>query len=55
VEPIAAATAPHATSARHQSLLHFLAKGEWSDAKVLGKVRELVEVAPILRTAWRPG
>ena len=42
VEPIAAATAPHATSARHQSLLHFLAKGEWSDAKVLGKVRELV-------------
>ncbi len=42
VEPIAAATAPHATSAQHQSLLHFLAKGEWSDAKVLGKVRELV-------------
>ena len=42
VEPIAAATAPHATSARHQSLLHFLAKGEWSDKKVLGKVRELV-------------
>jgi len=42
VEPIAAATAPHATGAQHQSLLHFLAKGEWSDAKVLGKVRELV-------------
>jgi SRSO17 transposase len=42
VEPIAAATAPHATSAQHQSLLHFLAKGEWSDEKVLGKVRELV-------------
>ena len=42
VEPIAAATAPHATSAQHQSLLHFLAKGEWSDAKVLGKVRGLV-------------
>jgi SRSO17 transposase len=42
VEPIAAATAPNATSAQHQSLLHFLAKGEWSDAKVLGKVRELV-------------
>ena len=41
-EPIAAATAPHATSARHQSLLHFLAKGAWSDEKVLGKVRELV-------------
>jgi SRSO17 transposase len=42
VEPIAAATAPKTTSAQHQSLLHFLAKGEWSDAKVLGKVRELV-------------
>src|SRR5512145_473800 len=42
VEPIAAATAPHATSAQHQSLLHFLAKGEWSDEAVLGKVRELV-------------
>lgn len=41
-EPIAAATAPSATSAQHQSLLHFLAKGEWSDERVLGKVRELV-------------
>ena len=41
VEPIAAATAPGQTSAQHQSLLHFLAKGEWSDAAVLGKVREL--------------
>jgi SRSO17 transposase len=41
-EPIAAATTPEATSAKHQSLLHFLAKGEWSDAAVLGKVRELV-------------
>ena len=41
-EPIAAATAPGATSAKHQSLLHFLAKGEWSDEKVLGKVRDLV-------------
>ena len=42
VEPIAAATAPQATSAQHQALLHFLAKGAWCDAKVLGKVRELV-------------
>lgn len=42
VEPIAAATAPEHTSAQHQSLLHFLAKGEWSDAIVLGKVREFV-------------
>jgi SRSO17 transposase len=42
VEPIAAATAPGETSAQHQSLLHFLAKGEWSDQIVLAKVRELV-------------
>ena len=42
VEPIAAATAPTQTSAQHQSLLHFLAKGEWSDDAVLGKVRDLV-------------
>ena len=42
VEPIAAATAPGRTSAQHQSLLHFLAKGEWSDQAVLGKTRELV-------------
>ena len=42
VEPIAAATAPAHTSAQHQSLLHFVAKGEWSDEKMLAKVRELV-------------
>ena len=42
VEPIAAATAPDATSAQHQSLLHFIANGKWSDEKVLAKVRELV-------------
>ena len=42
VEPIAAATAPAGASAQHQSLLHFLAKGEWSDAAVLGKVRDVV-------------
>ena len=42
VEPIAAATAPGQTSAQHQSLLHFLAKGEWSDDIVLANVRELV-------------
>ena len=42
VEPIAAATAPAETSAQHQSLLHFLGQGEWSDAAVLGKVRDLV-------------
>ena len=42
MEPIAAATAPAAASAQHQSLLHFLSQGEWSDAAVLGKVRERV-------------
>ena len=42
VEPMAAATAPGQTSAQHQSLLHFIAKGMWSDAAVLGKVREAV-------------
>src|ERR1700688_3727032 len=42
VEPIAAATAPEQTSAQHQSLLHFLAQGEWSDEIVLAKVRGLV-------------
>ena len=46
VEPIAAATAPGVTSAQHQSLLHFLAKGEWSDAKVLGKV-------PLAEREWK--
>ncbi len=42
VEPIAAATAPAATSAQHQSLLHFVSQGEWSDQAILGKVRDLV-------------
>jgi SRSO17 transposase len=41
VEPIAAATAPEATSAQHQALLHFIANGKWS-GKVLTNVRELV-------------
>ena len=42
VEPMAAVTAPGETSAQHQSLLHFIAQGAWSDAAVLGKVRDLV-------------
>lgn len=42
VEPMAAVTAPAEASAQHQSLLHFIGKGEWSDADVLGKVREHV-------------
>ena len=42
VEPMAAITAPGRTSAQHQSLLHFVGQGDWSDGEVLGKVREWV-------------
>jgi SRSO17 transposase len=42
VEPMAAITAPERTAAQHQSLLHFVGQGKWSDDKVLAKVRELV-------------
>jgi SRSO17 transposase len=42
VEPLAALTAPERTAAQHQSLLHFVGKGEWSDADVLAKVRAYV-------------
>ena len=42
VEPMAAITAPERTAAQHQSLLHFVGEGKWSDARVLAKVRELV-------------
>jgi SRSO17 transposase len=41
VEPLAAMTAPERTSAQHQSLLHFVGKGGWSDEKLLAKVREM--------------
>ena len=42
VEPMAAMTAPERTEAQHQSLLHFVGKGEWSDDAVMTKVREHV-------------
>jgi SRSO17 transposase len=42
VEPMAARTAPARVAAQHQSLLHFVGAGPWSDEKVLAKVRELV-------------
>ena len=42
VEPLAAITAPHRTAAQHQSLLHFVGNGGWSDEQVLAKVGELV-------------
>ena len=55
VEPMAAITAPARTAAQHQSLLHFVGEGPWSDEKVLAKVREMVlptieRCGPI--TAW---
>ena len=40
--PLAAAVAPDRVSAKRQSLPHFVAHAPWSDARVLGKVRELV-------------
>jgi SRSO17 transposase len=42
VEPMAAVTAPDRTAAQHQSLLHFVGEGRWSDEPVLAKVREIV-------------
>src|SRR5467141_1530314 len=42
VEPMAAVTVPSRVAAQHQSLLHFVGQSEWSDEKVLSKVRELV-------------
>lgn len=42
VEPMAAVTAPGRVAAQHQSLLHFVGNGAWSDEKVLAKVREMV-------------
>jgi SRSO17 transposase len=42
VEPMAAITAPGRTAAQHQSLLHFVGQGAWSDDAVLTKVRQTV-------------
>lgn len=42
VEPMAALTAPARVAAQHQSLLHFVGRGGWSDERVLAKVREMV-------------
>src|SRR5213592_1309545 len=41
VEPIAAVTAPARVSAKHQSLLHFVANAPWSDERVLSRIQEL--------------
>ena len=42
VEPLAAHMDPWNTPAKHQSLHHVVAKSEWSDEAVLGRVREWV-------------
>jgi SRSO17 transposase len=39
VEPIAALTAPRRTAAQHQSLLHFVGQGDWSDDAVMERIR----------------
>ncbi len=49
VEPLAAHMAPWNTPAKHQSLHHVVAKSEWSDEAVLGRVREWV--TPALKLA----
>jgi len=41
VEPIAAVTAPARVSAKHQSLLHFVANAPWSDERVLSRIQAL--------------
>src|SRR6478609_1363511 len=41
VDPIAAVTAPARVSAKHQSLLHFVANAPWSNERVLGRIQEL--------------
>jgi len=41
VEPIAAVMAPARVSAKHQSLLHFVANAAWSDERVLSRIQEL--------------
>jgi SRSO17 transposase len=40
VEPLAAVTAPSRVSAKHQSLLHFVAQAPWSDGALLARVRD---------------
>ena len=48
VEPMAALTAPDRTAAQHQSMLHFVGQGDWSDAAVLERIR--AQVLPRLQT-----
>ena len=52
VEPMAALVAPQHAGAKDQSMHHFVAKAEWSDAALLAAVRQ--EVLPALGAieAW---
>jgi hypothetical protein len=45
VEPLAAYIDPWNVSAKHQSLHHVVAKSDWSDEQLLGRVREWVSPA----------
>jgi SRSO17 transposase len=42
VEPLAAAIRPDRVAAKHQSLLHFVGQGGWSDDALLAQVRAMV-------------
>jgi len=46
VEPLAAIVRPDRVSAKHQSLLHFVGQGGWSDEALLARVRE--QVLPVV-------
>ena len=46
VEPIAAAVRPDRVSAKHQSLLHFVGEGGWSDEALIACVR--AQVLPVV-------
>ena len=43
VEPMAAVNAPGRVAAQHQSLLHFVGAGSWSDDKVREMVLQRIE------------
>ncbi len=42
IEPMAARVSPFRASAAHQSLHHFVAQADWSDERLLSRVREYV-------------
>jgi SRSO17 transposase len=52
VEPMAALVAPQRAGAKHQSMHHFVAKAEWSDAAALAAVRQAVLPALGAIEAW---